>query len=251
MSGTTVLNSAGLSLFKLSFQISPIILVGGIAGSIPGQMLPIVALTEAASFVNGLLRGAVPDTLDGFFAHFKALPGSTLIDQQLGSYPFANQQVAANAAVAQPLSVSLKMVCPVKDEGGYAAKLVAMIALQQVLAQHNSSGGTYIVATPSFIWLNAVMLRLTDVSSGESKQVQTEWQWDFTVPLLTLAQANSAMNGLMGRLSTGMPTDGSINGGTGGLGATAVTQPAASGLIGTSITTSTSPIIPVTQEPLS
>ena len=40
--------------FKLSFQISPIILTGGIASEIPGGMLPALAVTDAISFVTGI-----------------------------------------------------------------------------------------------------------------------------------------------------------------------------------------------------
>ena len=46
-------------MYKLGFEISPVILCGGIAQAIPGGMLPIVALTQSASFVTGLLGGAI------------------------------------------------------------------------------------------------------------------------------------------------------------------------------------------------
>lgn len=42
-------------LYKLGFEISPVILCDGVAQSIPGGMLPIVALTQSASYVSGLL----------------------------------------------------------------------------------------------------------------------------------------------------------------------------------------------------
>ena len=41
-------------MYKLGFEISPVILCDGIAQAIPGGMLPIVALTQSASFVTGL-----------------------------------------------------------------------------------------------------------------------------------------------------------------------------------------------------
>ncbi|SUG89106.1 phage holin, lambda family [Salmonella enterica subsp. enterica] len=44
-------------LYKLGFEISPVILCDGVAQSIPGGMLPIVALTQSASYVSGLMGG--------------------------------------------------------------------------------------------------------------------------------------------------------------------------------------------------
>jgi hypothetical protein len=40
-------------IYKLGFEISPIILQNGIAQNMPGNILPIVLLTQPASFVNG------------------------------------------------------------------------------------------------------------------------------------------------------------------------------------------------------
>ena len=46
-------------LYRLGFEISPVILCNGVAEAIPGGMLPIVALTQSASFVTGLIGGAI------------------------------------------------------------------------------------------------------------------------------------------------------------------------------------------------
>src|ERR1017187_8109278 len=155
--------SPGLAAFKLSFQLAPIILTGGIASAIPGGMLPLLAITEALNFTEGLPSGGNNlDDLDGFFATFHPLPGATLIDQQIGQYPFANQAVAANPVIAQPLSISMRMICPARDEAGYAIKLATMLALQSTLKQHNSQGGTYTVATPSFFFTDTVMTAMRD-----------------------------------------------------------------------------------------
>jgi hypothetical protein len=171
-------------------------------------MLPIVAITEALNFVDGLLSGGGELDLDDFFAHFVPLPGSTLIDQRLGEYSFANQAVAANAVITQPLVVSLRMICPVKSDHGYAIKLATMMALQATIAQHNASGGTYTVATPSFIYTNCVSLGLRDTSSAESRQAQNTYQWDFRRPLLTLQDVQSAQNNLMSQITAGTPLSG-------------------------------------------
>lgn len=199
----------GLAAFKLSFNISPIILTGGVAGLIPGGMLPIISITEALNFGIGLLGGGGEDIdLDSFFCYFQPLGGSTFIDQQIGQYPFANQAVAANATIAQPLTVSMEMICPVREAFGYASKLATMTALQNTLAQHNASGGTYTVATPSRFYDNCILLRMVDTSGGNSKQAQERWRLDFVQPLLTLQQAEQAQNSLMGKISAGVPVGG-------------------------------------------
>lgn len=201
--------SAGLAAYRLSFQLSPVILTGGIASLIPGGMLPIVAITQALTFVAGLLSGGDDLTdLDDFFANFHPLPGASIIDQQIGEYPFANQAVAANAVIAQPLTISLRMICPARGEGGYAIKLATMLALQAALAQHNASGGTYTIATPSFFFTNCVLLRMFDISRTDDQQAQNTWQMDFRKPLLTLQDAQQAQNGLLSQISAGTPLSG-------------------------------------------
>ncbi|EKN4803193.1 hypothetical protein FG446_004497, partial [Yersinia enterocolitica] len=106
-------------LYKLGFEISPVILCEGVAQSIPGGMLPIVALTQSASFVTGLIGGAINLTdLDKYFCHWKPIQGATMVDYDIARYPFANQTVAANALLAQPLRVSLMMDAPVNENTG-------------------------------------------------------------------------------------------------------------------------------------
>lgn len=211
--------SAGLAAWKLSTQLSPIILNNGIASLIPGGMLPIIAITEAINFAEGILGGGDDIGLDDFFANYQVIPGDTLIDQQIGKYPFANQGVAANAVISQPLRVSLLMICPVRQAAGYAAKLAIMMALQAALKQHNASGGTYTIITPAAFYANCVMTALTDASNAESKQLQSAWRWDFEQPLLTQSQASvaeMALNSTMGQISGGTQTTGALT----GLGAT-------------------------------
>ena len=86
-------------------------------------MLPMLAISQAGSFLSGLISGGSDLDLDSFFANFYPMPGSSLIDQQIGHYPFANQTVAANAIIVQPLTVSMLMRVPVRDPGGYSTKL--------------------------------------------------------------------------------------------------------------------------------
>lgn len=198
--------SAGYVAFKIANQLSPIILTGGIAAAIGA--IPIIAITEGATFVTELLSGDENIELDDFFAHYYPLPGATLIQNQIAQYPFANQSVAANAIIAQPLNISLMMVCPARNTFGYPLKLATMIALQGALAQHNGSGGTYSIVTPSYIYTNCIMTSMRDVSGGDSKQSQYQWQLDFQQPLVTLAAAQTALNGLMQKLTDGTAVSG-------------------------------------------
>lgn len=200
--------SPGQAAYKLTFQLSPLIMTGGVASMIPGGMLPLISITQAVNFTFGLLNGADEIDLDNFFANFQPVPGATLIDNTIGSYPFANQAVAANAIIAQPLKVALLMICPARDTAGYATKLATMMALQATFAQHNASGGTYTIATPSFFYTDCIMGPMTDVTPGASKQVQAAWRIDFVKPLLTLAQAAEAQNALMSKISAGTSFDG-------------------------------------------
>ena len=183
---------AYLAQYDLAFQISPIILQGGIATGVQGGLLPITTLT-----------GGSTNDLDQAFARYLPLPGSTLISNAVGMYPFANQAVAANAIIVQPLTISLVMIAPVNQPGGYLSKFHAFSALQSSLAQHNSSGGMYIVATPAFMYNNLIMTAMTDITESEGKQQQIEWQLDFIQPILTLAGAQAALNSLMNRVAGG------------------------------------------------
>lgn len=203
-----ILQTIGRTLYKLAFEISPIVLNNGLADSIFGGMLPIVVLTEGVNFVNGLINGDVEDSLDAFFAHFRPMPGGTLLEFDIGEYPFANQAIAANALIARPLRISMMMEVPVNSIGGYGAKFITFLALQAALAQHAQLGGTYTVVTPTFIYSNVILRQLRDISDLGSKQPQNRWAFDFEQPLITAAQAQAAQNSLMSQLSNGTPISG-------------------------------------------
>jgi len=190
--------SAGSSAFTIAYQACPIILTGQ---PLAGGSIPILALTSSNLFPTGLLGGGEDINPDDYFAQFVPMPGATLIDQDIATYPFANQAVAANAVITKPLTVSILMICPVREPGGYFQKSSIMQGLQATLAQHNASGGTYTVATPSFVYTDCVMIALRSLPDGESKQTQLYWQFDFMKPLLTLDQAAGAYNNLMSRIA--------------------------------------------------
>ncbi|CDY79482.1 hypothetical protein BGLT_02263 [Caballeronia glathei] len=195
------------TVYDLAFQVSPIILVDGIASTTLGGMLPIIALVgQSAAF----LQGAASDgfSTSDFFARFVPVPGSTLVNQQIATYPFANQQTAANATIQQPLNISLRMIAPVKDTAGYLTKTAIFTSLQNSLVAHNAAGGTYHIATPAYIYKNAILTSMTDTTGGAGKQQQIEYQLDFVQPLVTGQQATAALNSLMSKLSSGASVSG-------------------------------------------
>jgi hypothetical protein len=198
--------SPGSAQWQLSYELSPIIFCGGIAAGIVNGKLPIISITESDNFPSGITGSSGPLNPSDYFAHFLPLPGGTLLDNQLGNYPFANQAVAGNAIIAQPLVVSMLMICPAR--AGYADAQGRMTALQSAFAQHGALGGTYSVVTPKFIYTNLILLRVPDVSTAESKQAQNSYQLDFIQPLLTLEQAQAAQSSLMSKLSSGAPIQG-------------------------------------------
>jgi hypothetical protein len=241
--------------FKLGYQISPIIMTGGIASSIPGQMLPLITITEGASVLTGILSGSFPTSLEKFFAQFTVLPGSQLISQQIGHYPFANQAVAANAVIAQPLTVSVRMDCPANSNGAYISKLATLTALQAALSTHNAAGGLYTVATPGFIYPNLIMTALTDISGAGSNQVQYQYQFDFEQPLVTLQAAQQVYSSLLNKIAGGtqitQPTWSGLASSVGSQlsGAASAVVKGASGLIG--LTPTGAAVTSVTQGPVS
>ena len=103
--------------FKLSFELSPIYLTGGIAGNISGGYMPIIQLTQGLDF-STLLGGLTLDP-DDYFAHFKPISGKRLTSQAIGTFPFANQATAANAVIQMPLNVSMLMICPAGNSVSY------------------------------------------------------------------------------------------------------------------------------------
>lgn len=191
------------SQYDLAFQVSPIILQNGIVSAAVGGLAPITEYT-----------GGAPTSLDDAFAHYIPLPGSTLISQTVATYPFANQAVAANATIQQPLTISLLMIAPINKAGGYLTKLQRFTSLQNSLAQHNALGGTYIIATPAYVYNYVLMTAMTDatpqISLDGGKQLQIQYQLDFVQPVLTsaaLAQVQAALTQKVtnGNKITGIP----------------------------------------------
>jgi hypothetical protein len=190
------MSSSGLVAFRQKFEISPIILRNGIAGE--NGTMPISTLLSQGSDPNESTEDSQP--------RFIPMPGATLIDQDIGNYPFADQRTAANAVIAKPLTISFRMIVPATPLGGYQRKLQMMQSLQASLQKHNASAGTYDLVTPSAMYPNCLMLVMRDISSpvgGETAQPQVDWQLDFVKPLLTQEDAQASQNALMSKLTSG------------------------------------------------
>ncbi|MGH8321580.1 MAG: hypothetical protein ACRESI_06470 [Gammaproteobacteria bacterium] len=196
---------AGLSasFYQLGFQVSPILLTKGIATYIPGGILPIIAITEAANFVDGIISGNISINLDDFFAQYIPTPGTTLQNNEVATYPFANSTVAANSLISQPLQITMTMICPVRQNLGYYFKLAIMSALQKTLAIHNAQGGTYSIITPSYVYTDCIMTSMVDSSSPATKQAQNQWTLQFMQPLISLSQAQQVLGNLLNTISNG------------------------------------------------
>lgn len=199
------LNSAFRDSYNLAFQVSPIVLTGGNMT----MAMPVIGLTGQLA---ALLQGGAG--LEDFYATYLPIPGSNVINNAVATYPFANQQVAANAIVEQPKHISLLMIAPVRATGGYLTKLAIFTSLQAAFQNHNRAGGTYTVMTPAYIYTNCVMTGMTDVTGGDTKQRQVQWQIDFFNPLISQGDAKNAQNQLMGALTGGQVVTSSANSGT-------------------------------------
>ena len=241
---STILSTALRDAYDLSFQISPIILNGGIAESVPGKMLPIIALVGQ---VAGFLQGAISSGsvgLNDFPIRYVPIPGGTVINNAIGTYPFANQQVAANAVIQQPTNISLMMIAPISNLGGYLTKLAIFTSLVTALTNHNNAGGTYTIATPSFIYTDCIMTGMTDVTTAETKQQQVQWQIDFTKPLISIQDAMIAFNGLVSKTASGgQMTSSDLSGANAGIGAPAQGAGGLAGMAGSVNNYMASPIL--------
>jgi len=201
---------------KLNYQISPIILTGGIAEQTPDRALPLISLFGMGPTSSTSLP-AIPGDLDQAFGAFNVLPGGTLVTQSIGKYPFANQWVAANAVIREPLTISVIMDSPMRPMPGisndvWAIKQSVFTSLKRQLEQHNNQGGMYAVATPAYIYTNLVMLNMTDTSRGNQPVPQNAWRFDFEAPLIALGDIQYAYSNFLWKISDQLPTNGQPTG---------------------------------------
>lgn len=190
--------------FRLAFEISPILLIDGIASKIPGGVLPIAVFTEGLSIANGLLHGE----LSGSSTRFMPMAGTTFVQQEIGNLNYYNMLTAANAVINKPNRVIMQMLRPATaQDGGYAVKGLTFAALKLALDKHNQSGGSYVVMTPSFIYTGCLLRSMVDSSgfSEQNKQVQYLWQLEFEQPLLSISRLDAALGNVMSKFESGMP----------------------------------------------
>lgn len=216
----TLENTIMRDIYTIAFQVSPILFHNGIASKVPGGYLPVIALLGGLGLVQKAISGTGGVVgINDFSFQFRPMPGATILNQSVGMYPFANQTVAANATIQEPIAISLHMIAPVKLAGQYASKLPQMTALRWLMNKHNNEGGTYTILTPSYIYVDCLLLTMTDITSGETKQDQVAWQLDFIQPLISIASAAGAMSSLLSKATNGtknlLP---SWSGGTTGIG---------------------------------
>ena len=193
---------------QLQYQVCPIVLSGGIASQILGSMLPIMSLFGMGGIAGLPLLGGLPlpfdpVDLDDAFGAFNVLPGGTLVNQQIAKYPFANQSVAANATIREPLTLSVIMDAPMRGPNAWLIKQAIMTSLKFTLDAHNNAGGTYIVMTPAYMYDNLIMVSMTDNSRSNNSLPQNAWRFDFERPLVALADLQNAQNQLMSKITGG------------------------------------------------
>lgn len=188
---------SAIAQYNLAFQVSPIILQGGIAANAQGGLLPIIALYGELGLFSSKADASQ------FFAQYLPLPGGTLINNSVSTQPMANQQVAGNAIIQEPLSISMLMIAPATPTNSYVTKLATWTALQGSLQQHCAAGGTFSIATPAFVYNDCILTGMTHLATPEGHQQQIEYQLDFFKPLLTLSAAQAAQQQLISKITNG------------------------------------------------
>jgi len=196
------MSSIGQTAFSVVYEDAPIIFQDGIAQFLGGY-LPVTLITEVFD-VPGIVNGEL-------FAKYKPIPGGTLAEWQIAEYPFASLQVAANAQIQQPLKISMMMICPAQNNGGYIFKQAILTALKIAVESHILSGGSFTVITPAFTYTNCLLTAIRDITPPTDKQVQYLFQWDFVQPLITASGAQQVLSNLMSKFDGGLPATFDIN----------------------------------------
>jgi hypothetical protein len=175
-----------IDTIELYYQKNPLAFVNGIANGAPGQILTFLDI--------------VPEN----FADFEVLPGAVATSYDVASYCFANQVAAANAVVTQPNTVSLRMICPVRE--GFQRRQEIFSAFMNALDEHQLSGGVFNVATPMVLYNNCILKSVSDMG-GDDKTPQVFWELTFLQYLTTEQAAELALNAMMSKLAAGLPVE--------------------------------------------
>ena len=193
--------------WKALYQVNPLFMVGGSFVGLPGQVFPFSGLAGALlGVVQGALGSGSP-----YIGEWLVMPGGKMVSQAAATYPFASLQIAANATVQEPLSLSMLLRAPVKDGFGYLTKPAIWTSIQAALTAHNNAGGTYIIFTPGLFYQGGILLDVFDATDGETKQEQVDWQFDFFFPLITQQGASASFSSAMQTMQGGGPVNGTLN----------------------------------------
>lgn len=197
--------------FQLSYQVCPIVLVAGIAGT---GVLPIATLLNPSANSSQLVTASTGNVgggdvvtssgaTDAFtFGAFRVLPGGTLMDLENAKYPLATMAVAANAIITNPLHLAVEMITPASNTVSMSQRLSIFTSLKNVLDSHVAAGGYFNVATPAYIYTGCLLTGLVDSSDvPDGAQTQVRWVWNFERPLITLQEAQAVVNTGMGKIS--------------------------------------------------
>lgn len=194
-----------LNLYKLAFEVSPILLTGGIA-ELAGGVWPIIAITEGLNIgVNALIGNFSGITEGTPFISYKPNAGGTVMQNTVGMYPFLNQTTAANTLITEPLQISLTAYCPTDDTKKPFDRLVKFSTLINALNYHNNNGGLYTILTPSYVYKDCVLTNIVDIQSGseDTHQVQAIWRFDFVKPLISADQSKQVLSNFMSKATGG------------------------------------------------
>ncbi|MDF7673947.1 hypothetical protein PT277_08015 [Acetobacteraceae bacterium ESL0709] len=205
MGVSSILNEAGRDIGQLAYVISPVILQEGIAKKM-GGLAPILLFTEAIDFLNGMLSGAMRGnlnipSLDTLWCHWKQGPTSAaatnfLIQNEISPKPMENLTAAGNAFNSQFPAVSLQMMCPARGPGAMVTKMATIMVLQRVLVRHQELGGRYIVMTPSYIWTDMVLKRVSDITEKPEQHPSSVYRFDFRRPITELKDVKTVADNI-------------------------------------------------------
>lgn len=202
--GVGAVAGASQATWQALYQVNPLFLSGGSFANVPGGLFPFTGLAGALlGVVQGALGSGSP-----YLGEWMVMPGGKMLSQAAATYPYASQQVAANATVQEPLTLSMLLRAPVKDGFGYSTKPAIWSSIQAALTQHNNAGGTYTIFTSALFYQNGLLLDVFDATDGSTKQLQTDWQFDFFFPLITQAQAAYSFSNAMSKLAGGQQVTG-------------------------------------------
>lgn len=205
--------------YQLAYQVSPLYLTGGITSNLPSAIQPFLSYVMPNAFtvlgppyLPSAEKSYNTDDLDNAFGAFSIIPGGTLNKNTIAKYPFANQYVATNAAIREPLNLSLIWDTPMRGPGAWDIKLATMTSIKKILDAHVNIGGTFTVATPSFIYTNMLLTGLTDNSRGNIPLPQNAWRFDFERPLVVQTELQQAynLNQQLLKITNGLPTMGEL-----------------------------------------